>query len=457
MKRVLVANRGEIAVRIIRACQEFGVETVAVYSEADRNTKHVQIADKAICIGASHPRESYLRGDTIVAVALSTGCDAIHPGYGFLSENPGFAATCEKNEIIFIGPSSDVINSMGDKIAARNLAAAVGLPVVDGTHGEAITLSDVESLGKRAGYPILIKAAAGGGGRGMRVVDVAAELAKQYEEARSEAQSAFGSSELYAERYLPVVRHIEVQIVGDHSGNVVHFGTRDCTTQRRHQKVIEEAPAIVVPEECREQICADAVRLASALHYVGAGTVEFIYDVETGKYHFIEMNTRIQVEHPVTEFVAGVDLVREQLRVAEPSGSLSVTQDEVILRGHSIEMRINAEDVNRGFVPSLGEIGSLQIPGGPGVRWESYVTNGDIISPYYDSMVGKLVVHDTDREWALKRARRTLRELQIKGIATNIEFLRNVLENPDFVRNQIKTTWLEEQLRPSDAPENTMN
>jgi acetyl-CoA carboxylase biotin carboxylase subunit len=455
MKRVLVANRGEIAVRIIRACQELGLETVAVYSEADLKTKHVQIADTAICIGPPHPRDSYLRGDTIVAVALFTGCDAIHPGYGFLSENPGFAATCEKNGIIFVGPNSDVIHSMGDKIAARTLAAEVGLPVVDGTHGNEITLSDVESLGVRSGYPILIKAAAGGGGRGMRVVEGAAELEEQFEEARSEAQSAFGSSELYAESYLPVVRHIEVQIMGDHSGNVIHFGTRDCTTQRRHQKVIEEAPAIVVPEEGREQICADAVRLASALNYVGAGTVEFIYDVETGKYYFIEMNTRIQVEHPVTEFVTGVDLVREQLRVAEPSCTLSVRQDQLLLRGHAIEMRINAEDVSRGFAPSLGEISSLRIPGGFGVRWESHVSGGDIISPYYDSMVGKLVVHDADREWALNRARRALAELQMNGITTNIEFLRSVLENPDFVSNQIRTTWLEEQPCSASTSEKT--
>lgn len=443
MKRVLVANRSEIAVRVIRACQEAGLETVAVYSQADRDSMHVRIADRAVCIGPPRPTESYLRGDVLVQVACATGCDAVHPGYGFLSENAEFARNCIENGLTFIGPAPDVISAMGDKVLGRKLAARTGVPVVDGTVGEDVQYADVEALGARAGYPLLLKAAAGGGGRGMRIVRSAAELRGQFEDAGAEAQAAFGNGTIYAERFLSRIRHVEVQIVGDHRGTVLHFGTRDCTLQRRHQKVVEEAPAACIPEAAREAIAADAVRLASHLGYVGAGTVEFVVDMDTGRHHFIEVNTRIQVEHPVTEMVTGIDLVREQIRVADPANALDRRQEDIVLSGHAVELRINAEDPDRGFAPSPGRISSLRLPGGPGVRFDSHCYPGFVISPYYDSMIAKLVVHDSDRQRALRRARRALGELEIAGIVTNRNFLGRVLEHPDVIGNDITTTWLE--------------
>lgn len=450
MKRVLIANRSEIAVRVIRACRELGLETVAIYSQADRDARHVRMADRAVCIGPPRPSESYLRADLIIQAAKATGCDAVHPGYGFLSENAEFSRGCFDNGLTFVGPSADVIKSMGDKVHARKLAAGIGVPTVEGTAGDEIAFDDVQQLASRAGFPILLKAAAGGGGRGMRVVRSQEELRRQYEEAGAEAKAAFGDGTVYAERFLPRIKHVEVQVVGDHNGNVVHFGTRDCSLQRRHQKVMEEAPAVCVPEAARDAIAADAVRLASYLHYVGAGTVEFVVDVESGKHYFIEANTRIQVEHPVTELITGVDLVREQLLVADPSNSLSVRQSDIVFRGHAIEFRINAEDPERGFTPSPGTISHLQVPGGPGVRFDSHCYQGYTISPYYDSLMAKLIVHDSDRERALSRARRALQELEIGGVTTNAAFLRKLVEHPDIVRNEITTGWLEQLM--ANAP-----
>lgn len=443
MKRVLVANRGEIAVRIIRACREAGLEAVAVHSQADRDALHVRMADQAVAIGPSRPGESYLRAEVLVQVALATRCDAVHPGYGFLSENGHFAALCGKNGLTFIGPKPEMIAALGDKVRARRIAVAAGVPVVDGTQGEDIGFEDIEAMASRSGFPLLLKAAAGGGGRGMRVVQRQADLRSQFEEARAEAASAFGDGTIYAERFLPKVRHVEVQIVGDHHGGVVHFGTRDCTLQRRHQKIIEEAPAICLSEEARDAIAADAVRVASQIGYVGAGTVEFVVDVETGKHYFIEVNARIQVEHPVTEMVAGVDLIREQIRVADGANRLSRKQSDIAGSGHAIELRINAEDPARGFAPSPGRITALTLPGGPGVRVDTHCYAGYMISPFYDSMIAKLIVHDEDRGKALVRARRALSELRIEGITSNIGFLLELLRHPDVIDNRINTTWLE--------------
>ena len=449
MKRVLIANRSEIAVRVIRACRELELETVAIYSAADRDARHVQMADQAFCIGPPRPSDSYFRADLIIQVAKATGCDAVHPGYGFLSENAEFSRECVGNGLTFVGPSADVIKSMGDKVHARKVAAAIGVPTVEGTAGDKVAFEDVEQLASRAGFPILLKAAAGGGGRGMRVVRSHAELRRQYEEAQAEAKAAFGDGTVYAERFLPRIRHVEVQVVGDHHGNVVHFGTRDCSLQRRHQKVMEEAPAACVSDAARETMAEDAVRLAAHLRYVGAGTVEFVVDVESGRHYFIEANTRIQVEHPVTELISGVDLVREQLQVADPSNSLSVRQSDIVLRGHAIEFRINAEDPERGFAPSPGTISILQVPGGPGVRFDSHCYQGYTISPYYDSLMAKLIVHDKNRERALSRARRALGELEVGGVTTNARFLRKLLDHPDIVSNEISTGWLEQLMATS--------
>jgi acetyl-CoA carboxylase biotin carboxylase subunit len=451
VKRVLVANRSEIAVRVIRACRELELETVAIYSQADRDARHVQMADQAVCIGPPRPSESYLRADLMIQVAKATGCDAIHPGYGFLSENAEFSRECVGNGLTFVGPSADVIKSMGDKVHARKLAAGIGVPTVEGTVGDEVAFEDVQQLASRAGFPILLKAAAGGGGRGMRVVRSQEELRRQYEEAGAEAKAAFGDGSVYAERFLARIRHVEVQIVGDHQGNVVHFGTRDCSLQRRHQKVMEEAPAACVSDAAREAMADDAVRLASYLRYVGAGTVEFVVDVESGKHFFIEANTRIQVEHPVTELVTGVDLVREQLQVADPSNALSVRQSDIVFRGHAIEFRINAEDPERGFTPCPGTISALQVPGGPGVRFDSHCYQGYTIGPYYDSLMAKLIVHDSNRDRALSRARRALGELEVGGVTTNASFLRRLLDHPDIASNEITTGWLEQLMAKAPA------
>lgn len=444
MKRVLVANRGEIAVRIIRACQESGVESVAVFSEADRESRHVKLADRAVCIGPPRPGESYLKPETIVQVALSTGCDSVHPGYGFLAENAGFARMCTENDLIFIGPSAEVIDELGDKVYGRRLASAAGIPVVPGTGDKPATYEDLVELGRTGGYPILIKAAAGGGGRGMRILHDESEVRANFEDAQAESLAAFGSPVIFGERFLTRIRHVEVQVIGDHSGNVQHVGTRDCSVQRRYQKVIEEGPAASIPLESRRRIEADAVKLVSQLGYVGAGTVEFVVDMDSGSHHFIEMNTRIQVEHPVSEMVSGFDLVREQLWVADPEHTISFTQEEVSLRGHAIELRICAEDPANGFMPSPGTITEMVLPGGPGIRVDTHCVPGWKVSPFYDSMIAKLIIHDVDRNHAIRRALRALDETVIGGLKTNIEFLKAILSHPDYAANEVHTKWVEE-------------
>ncbi|WP_269939817.1 acetyl-CoA carboxylase biotin carboxylase subunit [Arthrobacter sp. HY1533] len=444
MRRVLVANRGEIAVRIIRACQEAGVESVAVYSEADAASRHVLLADRAVRIGPSKPAESYLRADTIVQVALATGCDAVHPGYGFLAENAAFSRMCAENGLIFIGPSPEVIDQLGDKVFGRRIATQAGIPVVPGTGDKAATYEDLVELGRTAGFPILIKAAAGGGGRGMRILNSEAEVRSNFEDAQRESLAAFGSEVIFAERFLTEIRHVEVQVLGDHGGTVVHVGTRDCSVQRRYQKVIEEGPAVSIPLESRHRIEDDAVKLVSEIGYVGAGTVEFVVDMKTGNHHFIEMNTRIQVEHPVSEMISGFDLVREQLWVADPEHRLSFTQEEVSLRGNAIELRICAENPSNGFAPSPGLITELVLPGGPGIRVDTHCVPGWKVSPYYDSMIAKLVIHDVDRPAAIRRALRALDETRIGGIHTNIMFLKSILSHPDFVANSVHTKWVEQ-------------
>ncbi|PRA07103.1 acetyl-CoA carboxylase biotin carboxylase subunit [Arthrobacter sp. MYb229] len=445
MKRVLVANRGEIAVRIIRACRQLGLETVAIYSEADADLLHVRLADKAVKVGPSHPGQSYLRGDVIVQIALSTGADAIHPGYGFLAENAQFARMCQEENIIFIGPSEQIISKLGDKVYGRGIATTAGVPVVAGSGDDNVSEADVHALGQSAGYPVLLKAAAGGGGRGMRIVREPNQVKAELEDARREALASFGSDVILAEQFLERIRHVEVQILGDHHGNVMHVGTRDCTVQRRYQKVLEEGPANAISDELRSRIEDDAVRLVSKLHYVGAGTVEFVVDLERNTHHFIEMNTRIQVEHPVTEMLSGLDLVREQLWVADPANELSFTQQQVQVRGAAIELRINAEDPDRNFQPMPGRITALTLPGGPGVRIDTHCQVGTLISPFYDSMIAKLIVHDRDRPSAISRAIAALEEMKIDGVTTNIEFLQRVLRHEDFQHNDISTRWLEHQ------------
>ena len=446
IRRVLVANRGEIAVRIIRACIELGLETVAVYSEADAEAMHVRIADRAVKIGGPRPGESYLRAETLVQVALATGADAIHPGYGFLAESAHLAQLCADNGITFVGPSASIIDQLGDKVNARRIALDAGVPVVEGTGDEPATTEDLLALGERAGFPILIKAAAGGGGRGMRIIREPEEVQSNFDDAQRESLAAFGSDVIFGECYLERIRHIEVQVVGDHSGEVVHVGTRDCSVQRRYQKMIEEGPATAIDLTLRSQIEADAVRLVSAIGYVGAGTVEFVVDLDRNTHHFIEMNTRIQVEHPVSEMIAAVDLVREQLWVADPEHRLSFTQEDIDTRGVAIELRINAEDARNDLMPSPGRITGLQLPGGPGVRVDTHCTVGAMISPYYDSMIAKLIVHDRDRESARVRAIRALKETRIDGVTTNIPFLLRVLEHSNYAANRFHTKWLEEQM-----------
>ena len=444
--KVLIANRGEIAVRIIRACQELGLATVAVYSDADRDALHVELADTAVNIGGPRPADSYLRAETLVQVALATGADALHPGYGFLAESAHLAQLCHDNGVVFVGPSAEIIDRLGDKVNARAIALAAGVPVVEGTGDDPASVDDLLALGNASGYPILVKAAAGGGGRGMRIIRSADDVQASYDDAQNEAQAAFGSGDLFGERYLERIRHVEVQIVGDHHGNIVHVGTRDCSVQRRYQKMIEEGPATAIAADLIERIETDAVRLVESIGYVGAGTVEFVVDLDRGTHHFIETNTRIQVEHPVSEMVSGFDLVREQLRVADARNTLSFRQEDVALRGVAIELRINAEDAMNELMPSPGRITGLGFPGGTGVRVESHCRMGTVISPYYDSMIAKIIVHDTDRESARRRAIRALKETRIEGPTTNIPFLLRVLEHSNYAENRFHTKWLEEQM-----------
>jgi acetyl-CoA carboxylase biotin carboxylase subunit len=442
-RKVLVANRGEIALRVIRACRELGIQTVAVYSEADRESLHVRFADDDVCIGPAPARESYLRIPRIIAAAEITGADAIHPGYGFLAENAEFAETCAASNITFIGPTAEQIRVMGDKAEARKTMMGVGVPIVPGTPGPVEDPDDALVFAKEIGFPVIIKAAAGGGGKGMRVARDADEFLRSFGLARSEALSAFGSGDVYVEKYLTRPRHIEFQILGDSHGTVMHLGERDCSVQRRHQKLIEEAPSPAMTPALREAMGEAAVRGAKAIEYVGAGTIEMLLD-EDGSYYFMEMNTRIQVEHPVTEQLTGVDLVKEQIRVA--AGEPLSTPVLPPLRGHVIECRINAEDPARGFQPSPGRIDVFHPPGGPGVRLDTHVYAGYTVPPFYDSLLAKLIVQGRDREEALRRMHMALESFIIEGVTTTAGFLARVMEHPQFRAGTFDTKFLEREL-----------
>jgi acetyl-CoA carboxylase biotin carboxylase subunit len=439
-KKVLIANRGEIALRVIRACRELGVQTVAVYSEADRESLHVRFADDDVCIGPPPARESYLRIPRIIAAAEITGADAIHPGYGFLAENAEFAEMCAASNIMFIGPTAEQIRVMGDKAAARRAMMDVGVPVVPGTPGPVEEPDEALEFVREIGFPVIIKAAAGGGGKGMRVANDADDFARAFQLARSEALSAFGNGEVYIEKYLARPRHIEFQILGDRHGNVIHLGERDCSVQRRHQKLIEEAPSPAMTPDLRERMGEAAVSGAKAIDYVGAGTIEMLLD-ENGEYYFMEMNTRIQVEHPVTEMLTGVDLVKEQIRVAagEP---LSVTELPT-LRGHVIECRVNAEDPSRNFQPSPGRIDVFHPPGGPGVRLDTHAYAGYTVPPFYDSLIAKLICQGRDRREAMNRMHMALESFIVEGVTTTIPFLARVIAQPEFQRGEVDTKFLE--------------
>jgi acetyl-CoA carboxylase biotin carboxylase subunit len=439
-KKVLIANRGEIALRVIRACHELGVETVAVYSQADRESLHVRFADEDVCIGPPPSRESYLNIPRIIAAAEVTGAEAIHPGYGFLAENAEFSEICARSDIVFIGPTPSQIRAMGDKATARRTMIGVGVPTVPGSEDVVTDPDDARKVAADVGFPIMIKASAGGGGKGMRVAPDAASFPKLLQAAQNEAQAAFGDSGVYLERCILRPRHVEFQVFGDQHGRVVHLGERDCSVQRRHQKLIEESPSPALTPELREEMGAVAVKAARAIDYVGAGTVEFLLD-EDGSFFFIEMNTRIQVEHPVTEVTTGLDLVKEQIRVA--AGEALSFPEHIQLRGHAIELRINAEDPERGFAPSPGTIETFHPPGGPGVRLDTHIYSGYRVPPYYDSLLAKLIVSGNTRDEALSRARNALAHIVIEGVHTTVPFLSEVIRDEEFAAGRVDTSFLE--------------
>lgn len=444
IKKVLIANRGEIAVRIIRACREMGIQTVAIYSEADSDALHTMLADEAICIGPAASSESYLSMERILSATVTMGADAIHPGFGFLSENSKFAGMCEKCMIKFIGPGSEVIERMGNKAAARNTMIEAGVPVVPGSREPILDPQKGKEVAGEIGYPVMIKAALGGGGRGMRVAEKPEEFEAQFMTAQREAEKGFSDPTMYIERYVQEPRHIEFQIFADAHGNVVHLGERDCSVQRRHQKMIEESPSPAISEDLRKAMGEAAVNAAKAADYENAGTIEFLLD-KNKDFYFIEMNTRIQVEHPVTEAVTGIDLIKEQIRVAsgEP---LRFTQESVILRGHAIECRINAENPEKNFMPCPGTITDSHFPGGLGIRIDSAIYNGYKIPPNYDSMIAKLIVHGEDRKEALQKMEMALREFSIEGIVTNQEYQLRIIDHPVFQEGKQDTSFIEQYL-----------
>ena len=443
IKRLLIANRGEIAVRVIRACRELGIEAVAVYSQSDAESMAVDLADRAVCIGPAGPAaRSYLDVRAVIAATQGTGCDAIHPGYGFLAENPDFVEQCEAAGLTFVGPRAASIRLMGDKVAARKTVSEAGVPVVPGSLEPIVDADEARTLAQEIGLPVMLKAKAGGGGRGIRVIRRLQDLAPGLSEATREAEAAFGDGDLYLERYLECVRHIEVQVLADGEGNTIHLGERDCSIQRRHQKLVEEAPSTAIDEALREELGATAVRVARSVDYVGAGTVEFLFDPEDRRFYFIEMNTRIQVEHPVTEVLTGVDLVAEQIRIAS-GATLSHNQSDIRLAGHAIECRINAEDPSKDFVPGPGVLHIYRAPGGPGVRVDTHCYQGYRVPPDYDSLLAKLIVHGRDRDQALRRMRRALSEFVIEGVPTTVPFHRALLEDEAFVSGSITTDFLQ--------------
>jgi len=439
-KKVLIANRGEIAVRVIRACRELGIKSVAIYSTADEDALHTQLADEAVCVGGPKPADSYLNVKNIISAAVLTGAEAIHPGFGFLSENANFAEICRNCNINFIGPTPETITRMGDKANARDIMIAAGVPVIPGSDGVIENEDIAKETAKKIGYPVMVKASAGGGGRGIRIVRCEEELANAFNTAKREAELAFGDGTMYMEKFIEDPRHVEIQLLGDKHGNVIHLGERDCSIQRRNQKIIEEAPCGVVSEELRKQMGAVAVKAAKAVEYENAGTIEFLLD-KHGDFYFMEMNTRIQVEHPITEMITGVDIVKEQLKVA-CGEELKIMQEDIKIKGHAIECRINAEDPERNFMPSAGTIEILNYPGGYGVRLDSAMYNGYTIPPTYDSMVGKLIVHGEDRNEAINRMKRALEEFVLKGIKTNIDFHLKILNDNNYTENNLDTGYI---------------
>ncbi len=444
-KKILIANRGEIALRIMRACRELDVECVAIHSTADAESLHVKYADESVCVGRKLSGESYLRIPNIIAAAEITGAEAIHPGYGFLAENAEFAEICAENDFVWIGPSADVISRMGDKAVARRTARAAGVPVVPGSKGLVDTVDAAEAEAERIGYPVIIKASAGGGGKGMRIALDRDQLRRGYATARAEAAAAFKNDAVYLERYLVNPRHIEIQVLADDHGRILHLGERDCSVQRRHQKLIEESPSPAVTPELRARMGDAAVRLCEAVDYRSAGTVEFLLD-EDGSFYFMEMNTRIQVEHPVTEMVTGIDIVKQQIRIAAGE-ALPVAQEEVRLQGHAIECRINAENPERDFLPCPGRVFFFHAPGGPGIRIDTHVYSDYQVPPHYDSLLAKIIAHGGDRQEAVARMRRALLECVIEGIPTSIPFHVEVLRNETFLAGQATTSFLEKELK----------
>lgn len=442
IQKMLIANRGEIAVRIIRVCREMGIQTVAVYSVADKEALHTQLADEAICIGETKSSESYLNMESIISAAITSGADAIHPGFGFLSENPTFARLCEKCNITYIGPKSNVIEKMGNKVEARNTMVNAGIPVIPGNNDGITDCSIGKSVAQKVGYPIMIKAASGGGGKGMRVAYTAAEFENAFMAAQKESEMAFGDDTMYIEHFVEHPRHIEFQILADKYGNVVHLGERDCSLQRNHQKIIEEAPSSALSEELREEMGQMAVKAAMAADYENAGTIEFLLE-KNGSYYFMEMNTRIQVEHPITESITGIDIVKEQIKIADGE-RLPFTQEEIVIKGHSIECRINAENPDKGFRPCPGRITEMHFPGGNGIRVDSAIFSGCEVTPYYDSMLAKLIVYGENREEAICKMRSALGEVVIEGIETNIDYEYEIINDSRFISGNFDVDFIEE-------------
>ena len=444
MNKILVANRGEIAVRIIRACKEMNIKTVAVYSEADKDAMHTRLADEAICIGPAHSIKSYLNMKNIIEAAHITGADSIHPGFGFLSENSRFAKICEESNIKFIGPKAEVIDLLGNKSNAKEMMQKAGVPVIEGSNGSIDSLEDAKKIAEKIGYPVMLKASAGGGGKGIRIINNAEELAENFNVVKQEAKISFDNDEIYLEKFVQNPRHVEIQILADEKGNVIHLGERDCSIQRKHQKMIEETPSTIVSDELRNKMGEAAVKAAQIAGYSSCGTVEFLVD-NNKNFYFMEMNTRIQVEHPITEMRTGVDIVKEQIRIAAGE-TLKIKQEDVIFKGHVIECRINAENPKKNFMPCPGKINGINFPGGNGVRIDSSIYEGYTVPPYYDSMLAKIITHGASRNEAIAKMKRCLEELVIDGVDTNQDFLYELITNPDFIRGNFDTSFVEKIL-----------
>lgn len=449
IKRLFIANRGEIALRIVRAAQALNIETVVAISDADRDSAAARLADRAVVLGPASASKSYLDPKLVVHAAQASGCDGLHPGYGFLSERAVLPRLCKEHGIAFVGPEADVIDALGDKLRARAMASAAGVPLVPGSECIA-SAGDARREGDRIGYPVLLKASAGGGGRGMVIAHNGDDAEAGFHRASAEAVAAFGDGTLFMERFVPQARHVEVQLMGDGKGKVIHFGERDCSVQRRYQKLIEEAPCAAMPDHLRAQLHQSAVDLAASVNYRNAGTAEFLYDVQRQEFYFIEVNARIQVEHPVSEMISGFDLVQEQIRIAG-GADLSLSQDQVVLSGHAIECRINAEDSTRDFLPSPGRISRWKPPGGEGIRLDSHMSEGAMIPPFYDSMVGKLIVHAPTRGEAIARLAAAIDDFVVQGVPTTLPLHRAIIDHPDFVANRIHTRWLEQVFLPELA------